>query len=199
MSATTIDSLAAQIFAIAEGSEPFAQLSAQISDIEARVSNLENNNEGVAAALPPANVNINDLASELQDRFFRARNLFLYGIVADNNNPQYDIQQVTHLLSNIPGINLNGLTVHRISSRRQNEPGPIVARLPAQDEVVRVFRNRRLLPPALHLGLIVRKPSVHNYAPLRLKLRNIMRSNLTIKTDSVCPRSSNCGICEEKS
>ena len=144
-----IDSLAAQISVITERTEPFAQLSAQINDIEARVANLENNSEGAAAALPPANVNINDLASELQDRFFRARNLFLYGIIADNNNPQHDIQQVTHMLSNIPGINLNGLTVHRIPSRRQNEPGPIVARLPAQDEVVRVLRNRRLLPPGI--------------------------------------------------
>ena len=144
-----IDSLAAQISVITKRTEPIAQLSAKVSNIESRVANLKNNNEGAAAAPPQANVNINDLAAELQDRFFRARNLFLCGIIADNNNPQHDIEQVTHLMSNIPGINLNVLTVHRIPFRRQNEPGPNVARLSTQNEVVQVLRNCRLLSPGI--------------------------------------------------
>ena len=46
------------------------------------------------------------------------------------------------MLSVIPGITLHGLLVRRILSKRQNEPGPEVPRLPAHEEVIRVLRNR---------------------------------------------------------
>ena len=156
-----IDSLAAQMSVITERTEAITQLTSQVSNIETRVanlenietrvSNLENANDGAAAAaaLPQVNVNINDLASELQDRFFRARNLFIYGLPVDASNSQRDFQQVSQLLSAIPGISLNGMSVRRLPSTRQNGPGPVVARLPSQDEVIRVLRNRRLLPPAI--------------------------------------------------
>ena len=75
---------------ITERTEAVTQLTSQVSNIEARVANLENSNEGAAAAaaLSQINVNINDLAAELQDRFFRARNLFIYGLPVDASNSQ---------------------------------------------------------------------------------------------------------------
>ena len=89
-----------------------SQLSFQINNIEMRVVNLENWGKR-AAALPP--VEINNLAAEIQDRIYRARNLFIYGFAEVNIDPAHDLQYTTQLLSCIAGIDLSGLTVCRNS------------------------------------------------------------------------------------
>ena len=83
---------------------------------------------------------------------------------------------MTQGLSDIPGITLNGLSVRRLPSRRQNEPGPVVTRLPTQEEDIRVLCNRRLLPQGItpltdrteaeraHLRLVSTEVEQHNAA-----------------------------------
>ena len=60
-----------------------------------------------------------------------------------------DRQRIFDALSVISDIELAGLSVRRIPSRRTDLRRPIIARLVNPDDVIRVLRSRRLLPPGL--------------------------------------------------
>ena len=77
---------------------------------------------------------------------YRARNLFIYEVAEDAINQAHDLPYVTEVLSRIPGIDLSGISIRRILSKRPNEPRPLVVRLSSHDEVIHILRNRRLLP-----------------------------------------------------
>ena len=72
-----IDALASQINVVAEFTERFATL-------ENRVAAIEENQQ------PTENVNVDNLAQELQDRIFRSRNILVYGIPEDIQMPERD-------------------------------------------------------------------------------------------------------------
>ena len=60
-----------------------------------------------------------------------------------------DRQRIFDALSVISDIELAGLSVRSISSRRTDLPRPIIARLVNLDDVIRVLRSQRLLPSGL--------------------------------------------------
>ena len=76
----------------------------------------------------------------------------------------------------IPGMTLHGVSVRRIPSRCQNEPGPVVARLPNHEQVIRVLRHCCLLLSGItlraycteakraHLRLVCNEVKQHNAA-----------------------------------
>ena len=142
-----IDNLSSQISVISQRTEQISQLSSQVSDIEARVSSLEEREDNAAVVSPP--VNIDNLAGEIQDRIYRSRNLFIYGLSEECADSALDRQRIFDALSAISDIELAGLSVRRIPSRRADLPRPIIARLVNPDDVIRVLRSQRLLPPGL--------------------------------------------------
>ena len=89
------------------------------------------------------------MAAKIQDRIYRSRNLFIYGIAEVNNDAAHDLQYTTQVLSRIPGIDLSGLIVRHIPSKRVEEPRPLVVRLMSHDDDVQVLCNCRLLPQGI--------------------------------------------------
>ena len=169
-----LDSLSSQISVISQQTEQISQLSSQISDIEARVSFLEEREDNAAAVFPP--VNIDNLAGEIQVRIYRNKNLFIYGLSEERVDSALDRQRIFDALSVIFDIELAGLSVRCIPSRRADLPRPIIALLVNPDDVIRVSRSQRLLPPGLtaradhtvaeraHFDLLREQVNQHNAA-----------------------------------
>ena len=115
-----------------------------LTELNDRFATLENQIAGVENSQPASNVNIANLAAELQDRIYRSSNIIIYGVPENQQMPDSDA--VMQILLPIPGIDVTNLTVVRARRQIGDRPRFITARLASAQEALRVLRNRRLLP-----------------------------------------------------
>ena len=139
-----IDQLASQISVIDNKVKPIAELNQAMSNLDNRVAALENQ---VPPPQPP-NVNIDNLAFEIQDRLARSRNIILYGVnEMQGASQQSDSEQVATILSRVPGLDLSNIVTRRLGKLvAGGKPRPLLVRLISADEVRRILRNRHCLP-----------------------------------------------------
>ena len=109
------------------------------------------------------------------------------------------MEQVTSILSRVHGIDLTGIIVRRLCKYDAgNKPRPLLVRLSSADEVLRILRNRHVLPPMIQassdktaaertqLKALIEEVTHHNKAnPNNKKKIKYVNSILTI-VDDVC-------------
>ena len=85
----------------------------------------------------PPNVNIDNLAFDIQDRLARSRNIILYGVnEIQGASQQSDSEQVATILSRVPGLDLSNIVTRRLGKLvTGGKPRPLLVRLISTDEV----------------------------------------------------------------
>ena len=108
------------------------------------------------------------LASEIQDRFRRSTNIILYKIPEhqqeddpqdhasqipnDRSSRNHDFRYVQSILNKIHNIDVAHIKVRRLNGDSKNGPRPILVNLHSADEVMRVIRNKKLLPSIINVS-----------------------------------------------
>ena len=82
-----------------------------LMELKDRFATLENRITGVENSQTASNVNIDNLATELQNRIYRSSNIIIYGVPSNQQIPDRDA--VMQILLPIPGIYVTNLTVVR--------------------------------------------------------------------------------------
>lgn len=118
-----------------------------------------------AAARTPAG-QVNDLASELQDRMYRSNNVMLYNLQPSSDTT--DVVLVQNALERIHNINVQAISTRRFTKpTRPNMPPPVIVRFSSREEVGRVLRNWKCLPDGLRVSPDHTKAQREQYNSLR--------------------------------
>ena len=93
------------------------------------------------------NNNIDRISQEIQERFNRSRNIFLFGF------PEYDSDDMTErniiaMLNNM-NINSNDIQIRRVGRINAGRPRLVIVTLHSRAEVLKVLRNCKALPPGV--------------------------------------------------
>lgn len=143
-----------------------AQIKGNIQEIITKFASMEMN--GACAAVGEASANTlapqavsgaqssqssENLALEIQDRMARANNLIIYNLQEGNGDQRSnDAFQVKEILNKVGNIDTTNVSVRRIGNPSNGKPRPIIACLRSQSDVLRVLRNRNLLPRTIQLS-----------------------------------------------
>lgn len=129
-----------------------AEVKGQIQDIFTKLATLTSNSSNVpdSGVGPQVQLNgkpyITNLAQEIQDRLARSNNLIIYGLPEAQDQQVNDAHTIKEILGKIGNLDINNLNIKRIGASSKNKNRPILVRLRSQGEVLRVIRNRNLLP-----------------------------------------------------
>ena len=106
-----------------------------------------NSNEDTNTSMNNVNNNIDRISQEIQERFNRSRNIFLFGF------PEYDSDDMTErniiaMLNNM-NINSSDIQIRRVGRINAGRPRLVIVTLHSRAEVLKVLRNRQALPPGV--------------------------------------------------
>lgn len=143
-----------------------------VDQLESRVTVLEDT---------ASQINISNLTSEINERLYRTKNLIMHGVTdlpeesLENTQLTY-LEHVQYILSNVPAINLAGISFHRMRvSRTPGVPLPLLIRFTSPDEVLRVLRNKHALPAGITASADRTK---HQREELRAAIAEVEKHNL---------------------
>lgn len=129
------------------------------TDYSERLRSLERDAEDGARALPPgsqsgppAGTSYMGMVAEMQERLTRSSNLIVYNLpeAGPNGNEPLAIRQ---LLSVVQNIDTGSITTRRLGKTPSaDRPRPILVGIRSNAEVMRVIRNRHLLPRSISVS-----------------------------------------------
>ena len=154
----------------------FDSLAGQLSLVTDRFVPIENRIDAIEANQPNShNININSLAAELQDRINRSRNVIIYGVPENSHIP--DIDAVKQIFIPFPGVDVASITVTRSRRTADDRPRFITARLVSLQDVLRVLRNRRLLPREVDVTVDRTLEQREHFRALRAEIEQFNAAN----------------------
>ena len=93
---------------------------------------------------------IDVIDAEIQDRLQRSSNLIVYGV--DANVVSSDSSKINSLLGKINNLNLINISCKRTGKHKDNRPAPLLVKLNSKEDVIRVLKNKSLLPQGISVS-----------------------------------------------
>ena len=127
---------------------------------------------------PNANLNIDVIARELQERFTRSLNFLIFNLPEEQPN-NTDNDRIITVLNQI-GVNTNGINIRRLGREIRDRPRAIVVTLQSRQDVILVLRNRNSFPRGSTISEDRTREQRLNFAALK---QRVQQHNRTTPSD----------------